>query len=271
MKTRILTGTIGGLIFLFLLLKGGALLAIAVGFLVALGTWEISRLSQAAGIDINFPLILSFSLLFTFGQAIVLHYDLPVGNGELVGLFLVLILLFSFLSHLGKEITQALLFSIFANLFALVYPGIVFTYILLIRAFPAPFGWQILIFAFLVIWGTDTGANFIGSALGKNPLAPRISPHKTIEGAMGGLLVGTVCGMVFGLIVKLPLLWVVGTSLLTSLMGQLGDLFESFLKRTVEIKDSGSFLPGHGGVLDRFDSALFALPLAFYLALLIVS
>ncbi|HBG16879.1 MAG TPA: hypothetical protein DDW93_08880, partial [Firmicutes bacterium] len=59
MKTRILTGTIGGLIFLFLLLKGGALLAIAVGFLVALGTWEISRLSQAAGIDINFPLILS--------------------------------------------------------------------------------------------------------------------------------------------------------------------------------------------------------------------
>lgn len=270
MKTRILTGIIAGVLFLYFLLKGGILLVLAVGFLVALGTWELSRLMQAAGIENKFSLMIPINLLFLLGQAVSLYYNLSLGCCGLVGLFSVLVLLFSFLSDYRMGITETSIVSTFANLFTLIYPGILFTYILLIRAFPEPYGWEILIFSFLVIWGNDTGAYFIGSAWGKTPLIPRISPKKTVEGAVGGLFVGVIIGSIFGIIVKLPLGWVVGTCLVAGIVGQLGDIFESFLKRSAEIKDSGSFLPGHGGVLDRFDSTLFALPIIYYLALLIM-
>ncbi len=270
MKTRILTGIIGGLLFLYFLLKGGILLVLAIGFLVALGTWEFSRLVQATGIKNNYPLMLTINLLFLLGQAVNIYYNLSLGCCGLIGLFLVFVLLFSFFSDYKNGISETSLISTFANLFTLVYPGILFTYILLVRAFPEPYGWEILIFSFLVIWGNDTGAYFIGSAWGKTPLIPRISPNKTVEGAVGGLIVGMIIGTIFGLVRNLPLGWLVGTCLVAGIIGQLGDIFESFLKRSAEIKDSGSFLPGHGGVLDRFDSTLFALPIIYYFALLII-
>jgi phosphatidate cytidylyltransferase len=138
------------------------------------------------------------------------------------------------------------------------------TYIILIRGFSTPFGWQVLLFMFVTIWGNDTGAYFIGSLLGKTPLAPKISPKKTVEGALGGLVVGVLAGVGFGLVFRLPLSILV-LSLLIGIVGQIGDLFESLLKRGAGVKDSGWILPGHGGVLDRFDSAMLSLPLVYSL------
>ena len=86
-----------------------------------------------------------------------------------------------------------------------------------------------------------------------------------MEGAIGGILSGTVGGLLFGALVGLPLLWLLFATPVFCLLGQLGDLFESLLKRGAGVKDSGSLLPGHGGILDRFDSMMFVLPFAYYL------
>ncbi len=269
MKTRIISGTIGSVIFLFLILKGGALLAIAVGLLVALGTWELSRIAAAAGIKLSLPLLLAVNLLYILAQALALNGRASLHCG-IEGLFFVLILLFSFLLNLKAGISREGLLSILAHLFGLVYPGMLFSYTLWLRTLPEAYGWKLLFLAFLVIWGSDTGAYFIGTAWGKTPLAPQLSPRKSVEGALAGICTGVLAGVFCALFFQLPLFWTVGTSLLASIGGELGDLFESLLKRIAGVKDSGSFLPGHGGVLDRFDSALFALPIVYYLALLII-
>ena len=123
---------------------------------------------------------------------------------------------------------------------------------------------------FLLVWANDTGAYLAGSAFGKNKLFERISPKKTLEGSLGGMVLSLVAAYVISLYAGhvSTLDWMV-ISLLVVIFGTLGDLFESLLKRKVEVKDSGNLIPGYGGMLDRFDSVLFAAPVVFtYLALI---
>jgi phosphatidate cytidylyltransferase len=122
-------------------------------------------------------------------------------------------------------------------------------------------GWLLL--ALMVVWATDTGAYFAGRAFGKRKLAPRISPNKTVAGLVGGaalgVLVATIGGWILGTpATALPLVALV--ALLAVLFSVVGDLFESLLKRHVGAKDSGNLIPGHGGIMDRADSVLAALP-----------
>lgn len=123
----------------------------------------------------------------------------------------------------------------------------------------------------LAVWGTDIGAYFLGSALGKHKLAPDVSPNKSLEGAIFGLVAGAATGVgarAFGA----ALGWWPGISIwhaavlaaMASVAGQAGDLAESAMKRNARVKDSGVFMPGHGGVLDRIDSVLFAIPVVYY-------
>jgi phosphatidate cytidylyltransferase len=120
-----------------------------------------------------------------------------------------------------------------------------------------------LLTALTMVWAADSGAYFAGRHFGRHKLAPRISPNKTIEGVIGGLLAGLAVATVFGLLAGLPfaylprLLLVAAVAVLASV---LGDLFESLLKRHAGAKDSGNVIPGHGGVLDRIDGVLAALP-----------
>ncbi len=119
--------------------------------------------------------------------------------------------------------------------------------------------WPLILVA-ACVWAGDTAAYYVGKALGKRPLHP-LSPKKTWEGTLGGLVVGALAAMVVGLLGKLFPWWqgfIFG--LLVNAVGQLGDLLESFLKRVAGVKDSGTVFPGHGGVLDRIDSLLLALP-----------
>ncbi|MBD7986452.1 phosphatidate cytidylyltransferase [Luteimonas sp. Sa2BVA3] len=122
-------------------------------------------------------------------------------------------------------------------------------------------GWLLL--ALMIVWATDTGAYFAGRAFGKRKLAPRISPNKTVAGLVGGALLGVVVAMAGAWMLgtglaQLPLVALV--ALLTVLFSVVGDLLESLLKRHVGVKDSGNLIPGHGGVMDRIDSVLAALP-----------
>ncbi len=138
------------------------------------------------------------------------------------------------------------------------------SHLFLIRDLPQGKGLIALIL--LLTWGGDAGAYYVGRAWGKHKLSPRVSPNKTVEGAIGGLAT-TLAG---GLIVKLSLLpllsWgnIISLSLLLGVFGQLGDLTESMLKRSAGVKDSSSLIPAHGGLFDKLDSIAFAAPLLYY-------
>lgn len=127
----------------------------------------------------------------------------------------------------------------------------------------APNGHRWLLAALAVVWAADTGAYFAGRKLGKRKLAPRISPNKTIEGLAGGAVAGVVVGVAFGAfagagLAQLPLVALV--ALVAVLFSVVGDLFESLLKRQQGVKDSSNLIPGHGGLLDRVDGVVAALP-----------
>ncbi len=114
-----------------------------------------------------------------------------------------------------------------------------------------------LLWLFLLIWSTDTAAYELGRRFGRRKLAPSVSPNKTIEGAAAGVVVAMILGLVYALIfIHISWLGALVISILVSCIGQIGDLLESFVKRMAGVKDSGALLPGHGGVLDRFDSML---------------
>lgn len=121
-----------------------------------------------------------------------------------------------------------------------------------------------VVFGLLVLtWVNDTGAYLVGSMIGKTPLFPRISPNKTWEGTTGGLITTLIFGYLLSLIFnEIPTAQWMGLAVIVGIFGGLGDLVESMLKRSVNVKDSGDLLPGHGGLLDRFDAFIFVLPFA---------
>lgn len=129
-------------------------------------------------------------------------------------------------------------------------------------------GWLVLIVA--ATWMTDSAAYLGGRAFGKHKLAPTLSPGKTIEGGVSGLIFGGLTGLIVtGLLgLPIPLYTGAGLGLILSALGQTGDLAESLIKRDLGIKDMGNLIPGHGGILDRIDALLFTLPAGFYLVLL---
>ena len=124
-----------------------------------------------------------------------------------------------------------------------------------------------IVWMLILVWGADIGAYFAGRAFGKRALAPAVSPAKTWEGALGGLLLsGLICGIWVWLWQTSAAGWLLATLLLIT-VSVFGDLFESALKRSNDVKDSGSLLPGHGGMLDRVDSALAVLPVLSFILL----
>ena len=157
-----------------------------------------------------------------------------------------------------------------ATVAGLVYIPYMFGYLLLFDHITKGlfYIWMIFIIAFV----TDTAAYFVGRAIGKHKLCPRISPKKTVEGAVGGTLFA-VAGLIgYGLIVKynfdfdLPIYLYAILGIFGSIASQCGDLTASMIKRKMELKDFGKVLPGHGGILDRFDSILFTLPIVYIFA-----
>lgn len=168
----------------------------------------------------------------------------------------------------GEDIKDALV-QIGCTLLGVVYVGGGLGFMLLVASQEG--GRFMILFIFFVIWGGDIAAYYVGKNLGKHPLAPRVSPGKTVEGSIGGLagnLAGGLAAWAWFLN-DISLTHCLIVTLICGIIGQFGDLAESILKRSAGVKDSGSLIPGHGGILDRIDSLMFAAP-AFYLYLKLV-
>ncbi len=147
-----------------------------------------------------------------------------------------------------------------------LYVPLLLGHLLLLRDLPDGISWIFLMM--IIVMSGDTGAYYIGSSFGKRKLYPAVSPNKSVEGAFGGLA-GSIAGAFIAKATFFPALSVADslvTALALGILGQVGDLFESLLKRSFGVKDSGMIVPGHGGILDRLDSILFAAPAAFYYA-----
>jgi phosphatidate cytidylyltransferase len=188
------------------------------------------------------------------------------GNGAfvsgVVAVFILLILVFRTLS--GREVIYAVQ-EVGVTFFGLFYVSYLFGYLLLLRELEDGRAWTF--FLFLAVWAGDTGAYYIGTRFGRRKLFQKVSPKKTVEGSVGGLLCSAMAGGI-GKILFFPAAAFLPMALLGAglgLIGQIGDLAESILKRSSGIKDSGFLFPGHGGVLDRFDSIIFASPALYYL------
>jgi phosphatidate cytidylyltransferase len=171
--------------------------------------------------------------------------------------------LFCFREIKGAATEAALL------LFGLLYVPYLLGYLVLLRNHP--FGWQWILLIMFIVMGGDSAAYFLGCRFGKRKLYPEVSPNKSIEGALGGIG-GSIVGVLVAkalYFAELSLIDALLAAILIGAISQLGDLFESLLKRSCGVKDSGSIFPGHGGILDRLDSILFAAPVAYYYAVFV--
>jgi phosphatidate cytidylyltransferase len=135
-----------------------------------------------------------------------------------------------------------------------------------------PEGSKLIYFLLLVVWLGDSGAYYVGKTFGKHKLSPRISPKKTVEGLMGGVAASVMTAVIihYTFFEKFPLHHAIIAGTILSISGVIGDLAESMWKRSADVKDSGTLLPGHGGFLDRFDSILFTAPILYCYWTLIV-
>jgi phosphatidate cytidylyltransferase len=158
-----------------------------------------------------------------------------------------------------------------ATILGVLYIALLGTHLVLIRTgFEPQLSAHLLSFFFLVLMGSDSGAYYVGRAIGKHKLAPAISPGKTWEGVAGGIAAALAMAVLahYWFFRELPLKWMLPLALTMSIVGILGDLVESALKRSASAKDAANILPGHGGLLDRLDSLLFNAPLLYYFAII---
>jgi phosphatidate cytidylyltransferase len=258
MTRRILSALIGAPLLLVLTWLGGWYLALLVVALALLGLREYLDIGQKAGIVSNPKFIELFCLLW-LGVFLLRQTEwlLPLGMVWFILIFGGYALYYPRMSF--AEASYGFL--------AILYPITLFVSLYYLRELPQGLYW--CFFLFFLVWITDTGAFFVGNALGKRKLAPKVSPNKSIEGAVGGLLAALIFGFIYWFITKGGTLSaILLLSLIASAVSQIGDLFESALKRAAGVKDSGKLIPGHGGILDRFDSFLFALPVVYFALIL---
>jgi len=227
-----------------------------VGLAIGIGAWEFSRLCPA-GTDGGVSLL-------TVAGALLWHVGVTsgwgaAGVGALVGGMALLRV-----TLLKAEFRVGLLQAAWITLGA-VYVGGLLSFASALRALPE--GRELIYFLSLTTWAGDITAFYVGSRFGRQPLAPQISPKKTVEGALGGMAATMVVAIAGSPWIWPRLPWAVAAvlGLLLGIVGILGDLCESAVKRGAGVKDSGGLISGHGGVLDRLDSLMFACPVLYAL------
>ncbi len=261
MITRILTAVVAVPLFLAVIyLLPSPFFMAAVALICAVAAYE---LTYRSGI-VKSALLCALSVVSAAAVPLFVALDALSGFFFAFAFAAVFAMFFAWLLNYGKISLVMVLSSIFAGVILPVF----FSVILLI--FNMQNGKILVLVPFLAAWMTDTGAYFSGLALGRHKLCPNISPKKTVEGAVGGVVFCALAFFVFGIIlsrfgIAANSLKLVLMALVLSFLAQTGDLSFSIIKREYNIKDYGNVFPGHGGVLDRFDSAMFTVPATYIL------
>ena len=268
-KTRLLSGILLVIIALITVITGGNLLFLV---LLAVSLIGMTELYKVFGIEKKPPGIIGY--LFAFLYYGLLYFE-PLLPGESLNWFMM-----SFMAFLICQMA-VLVFAypryntqqIMAAFFGMFYVAVMLSYIYQIRILPG--GIFTVWLVFVCSWGCDTCAYCVGMLIGKHKMAPILSPKKSVEGGIGGILGAALIGVLYGLAINY---WgdagadvlsyaVIGAA--GGAISQIGDLAASAIKRYHNIKDYGKLIPGHGGILDRFDSVIFTAPIIYYLAIML--
>ncbi|TMD05138.1 MAG: hypothetical protein E6J02_11555 [Chloroflexi bacterium] len=258
---RILSGGAFALIALALMYAGSVGTYVLAAGLAALALWEFRGLSGQMGYLAPTWLLYPLGVYFTFSGTLLKNIDLKlVLSLALVGGLMAFLFIPGRREGLGRWAM---------GMAGALYVGLPFNFYLVLYQSSAKHGLAWLVFTVGAAVLSDVAALLVGSRLGRHAFFSRISPKKTVEGAVAGV-VAAVLTILFGSAVALSLPWphAVALGILIGLSAELGDLVESQMKRIAEVKDSSHLIPGHGGVLDRLDSALFPPILVYYYALL---
>lgn len=247
----ILVGIIIGVIFV------DWLCALTVTGFVILGLYELYSMLEKKGIKVY--KYFGVAMGTAIPLSIMIRFE-PTKSWEF--LFIVLALLFLIIMQFRRRQNAGVTVNISTTLFGILYVAWFFSFLIKIRYLE--FGLVLLATLLLVTKLGDIGAYLIGSRFGKTPLLPNISPKKTVEGAIGGLAFSVIGALVSNAFLHFSYLHIVVIGLGLGLLGQLGDLSESLIKRDCGVKDSGALLPGMGGILDEIDSLLFTAPVFYF-------
>ncbi len=259
-RTRLISSIILMAITLSVLLLGGDLLFVVLNVIALIGMMELNRVVK---VHKSAPGILSYIVSIIF--YLLIYLDWREYETMLFILFLMVLMaiyVFGFPKFKTEQIATSFL--------GVFYVGVMLSYIYQVRQLP---NGEILVWLiFIGAWGSDTFAYCTGMLIGKHKIAPKLSPKKSLEGCIGGVVGAALLGGIFAAILH-PLInginqpeiifAIVGAA--SSVISQIGDLAASAIKRNHDVKDYGTLIPGHGGILDRFDSIIFTAPIVYYL------
>lgn len=252
MLTRIIAGLALVPLFIFIIIGGLPLYIVEVA-IVSIALNEFYKAFKVKNIN---PL---FNIGYIFSGYLLIKniYGLDVQYSYAVAFILFLISI-TYLLRCKNDILDI------AMTFVGIFYVAIFLDFIVLTLNDFEFGYIYVWLIFIISFATDTFAYFTGYLFGKHKLIPKVSPKKTVEGSVGGILGSTLCSILFAYMFKLAILPIAIIGSLGSIVAQFGDLFASSIKRYVGIKDYGKLIPGHGGILDRFDSVILVAPFVYY-------
>ncbi|MBE5923856.1 MAG: phosphatidate cytidylyltransferase [Lachnospiraceae bacterium] len=262
MKDRLIGGFFVGIVTLVALLTGGIVTTCILAVVSLIGIWEYLRIyslekSVFAFVDYAFT-IAFYALIFLNKEFLFFP--------AIIGLLMVIlaIYVFNFPKYMDHDVAKVL--------FIFVYVTVLLSYVLRLREMES--GLYLVFYLLIASWGNDICAYFFGRALGKHKLAPKVSPNKSIEGFIGGIFGAFAIGIAFAMVFPEQLPFTVPVfggvvAAVAAMASVIGDLAASAIKRNHDIKDYSSLIPGHGGILDRFDSVIYIAPIIYWLVRLI--
>ena len=261
--TRLISGIILIILLLFVLIQGGDVL------------FATSLLLSIAGlIEINRVLKINETKLSYLCYALTIIYYITIYNYKVDGILLFLIvMLLSILSFYVFSHPKYTIKDVSVAIFSILYVAVMFSFVYLIREQRGELGLRMVWLIFISSWGCDTFAYVFGKLFGKHKLVPVLSPKKTIEGAVAGILGSFILGAIYAFLVFKKWRTPIEVSMIrfgiacaiAAVISQIGDLTASAIKREYGVKDYGDLIPGHGGILDRFDSVIFAAPALYFI------